>query len=108
MTSPSSSIREKKISKNLTSNIRSPRDARDIRDLATQVNQKIYEQDDKLDGLNKKMGAQVTEIKDANQELVKAREITSKRNKNMGCWLLFIVALLGILGGSIYFLMSKD
>ena len=54
------------------------------------------------------MGAQVTEIKDANQELVKAREITSRRNKNMGCWLLFIVALLAILGVSIYLLMSKD
>lgn len=71
-----------------------------------QVNTKIYEQDDKLDGLNKKMGGQVTEIREANQELNKAREITAKRNKNMSCWLLFVVALLAILGASIYLLMK--
>lgn len=74
--------------------------------MATQVNQKIYEQDDKLDGLNKKMSGQVTEIREANQELNAAREITAKRNKNMGCWVIFIMALLSILGVSIWLLMK--
>ena len=59
-----------------------------------------------MDGLNKKMGAQVTELQDGNKELMKAREITAKRNKNMSCWVLFIFGLLAILGVSIYLLMK--
>lgn len=52
------------------------------------------------------MSGQVTEIREANQELNKAREITAKRNKNMGCWVIFIFALLAILGMSIYLLFK--
>ena len=54
------------------------------------------------------MGGQVTEIKEANQELNKAREITAKRNKNVGCWLIFVVALLAILGASIWLLLKGN
>ena len=81
-------------------------DARDVNQLAIDINGKIYEQGDKLDEVNKKMVKQVDEVKDANKELKQAREISAKRNKNMVCWVLFIMALSAILVLSIYYLFK--
>jgi len=71
--------------------------------LAGQINTKIYEQDDKLGEVNKKMGKQVEEVKEANKELQQAQDITGKRNKNVCCWLGFILVLSSVLGITIYY-----
>ena len=81
-------------------------DARDVNQLAVDINGKIYEQGDKLEEVNKKMGKQVEEVKDANKELKQAQELSVKRNKNMMCWVLFIMALAAILMVSIYYLFK--
>ena len=82
-------------------------DAKIINGLATDIQGKIYEQDDKLDQLNKKNYENVQQVQKANQELVVARTISSKRNKNMACWVLLIIALAAILGFTGYLLFSS-
>jgi hypothetical protein len=77
--------------------------AHQINDLAYKINDNIYQQGDKLDGLNKQMENQVTDLKKGNDELVKAREITAQRNKNVCCWVIFIFVLFLIVGAFIYF-----
>ena len=72
--------------------------------MAQQINVKIYDQGNKLDEVNKKMGDQVQDVKKANEELAEAREITAKRNKNMMCYIIFVVCGVIILGASIYFM----
>lgn len=83
-------------------------DAKTINHLAADINTKIYEQDEKLNEVTKKMGGQVQDVKEANKELVKAKEMTSRRNKNMLCWVLLIFVLCLILGVTIYFLFKSD
>ena len=83
-------------------------DAKDIKHIATSINEKIYEQDDKLDIISKEMNKQVDDLKTGNQELVEARILTSKRNKSLACWTLFILILASVLGVSIYFLFFNN
>lgn len=80
------------------------KDAKDIKDIASSINEKIYEHDDKLDVISKEMNKQVDDLKTGNQELLSARELTAKRNKSIACWTLFAVILASILGLSLYFL----
>lgn len=80
------------------------KDAKDIKNIATSINEKIYEQDDKLDIISKEMNKQVDDLKAGNQDLVAARILTAKRNKSIACWTLFVLVLASILGVSIYFL----
>jgi t-SNARE complex subunit (syntaxin) len=82
------------------------KDARDIKDIATGINEKIYDQDDKLSLISKDMGKQLTDVKEGNQQLVQTREITARRNKNIAMWTIFAVTLAAILGASIYFLFK--
>lgn len=77
--------------------------AQQINGLAYKINENIYQQGDKLDGLNKQMENQVQDLKKGNEELVKAKEITAKRNKNVMCWVLFIFILCMIIGLFVYF-----
>lgn len=77
--------------------------AQQINGLARQINENIYQQGDKLEDLNKKMEGQVEDLKKGNEELVQAREITAKRNKNVGCWVFFIFILFCIVGAFVYF-----
>lgn len=82
-------------------------DARDIKDIATGINERIYDQDDKLSLISKEMNKQLDNVKEGNQDLEKAREITAKRNKSLAMWTLFAVTLAAILGVSIYFIFKK-
>ena len=50
------------------------------------------------------MEEQKTDVKQANKELVAARVITNKRNKNTMMCVVFIVALSVILAASVYFM----
>lgn len=83
-------------------------DAKEVRNLAGVINEKIYDQGDKLDSINKQMGKQVEDVKVANKELVATREITSKRNKCMGWMVLFAIMISIILGVSIYFMFFHN
>lgn len=83
------------------------KDAKDIRNMAGDINAKIYDGGNKLDDINKKMGTQVNDIKAANTELVATREITSSRNK-CACYITVLALVLAsVLGVSIYFMIFK-
>jgi len=77
--------------------------AHQVNDLAGKIHEKIDQQGDRLDDLNKKMDNQVTDLKKGNDELAKAREITAKRNKNVTCWVLFMFILFLIVATFVYF-----
>lgn len=107
MTSRSSSMTETNSSTRCMGNwFDNSRDAVTIREIAGSINEKIYDQDDKLDSVNKKMQDQVKDVKDGNRELHQARIITEKRNKNLMCWTLIAATLAAILGLSIYYLFK--
>lgn len=82
-------------------------DAKEVHSIAGQINEKIYQQDDKLDSLNKNMGNDLSNIQEANKELEQTRTITASRNKNLGRWTLIVAVLSIILGLSIYFLFIR-
>lgn len=73
-----------------------------IKDVTEVIHQKVYEQDEQLDALNKQMGNAVQNVKKGNRELEEAKETTKKSNKNMLCLLLLIIILLAALGISLY------
>lgn len=50
------------------------------------------------------MGGQLDNVKQSNEELEKARELTKQRNKNMCMCTLFAIALATVLGLSMYFM----
>ena len=83
-------------------------DAKTIHGIAGQMNEKIYEGDDKFDKINKNNTNQIQDIKKANSELEQARELTNKRNKTIMCCTLFAVLLMCILGTSVYFMFFYD
>lgn len=79
-------------------------DAKEVHSIAGQMNEKIYQQDDKLDSLNKNMNNDLSNIQEANKELEQTRTITAARNKNLGRWTAIVVVLSLVLGLSIYFI----
>jgi len=82
-------------------------DAKEINSMAKDINQKIYQGDEKLDKINEVTGKTVlNNMKQANEDLMKAEEITRSRTKNY-CILisLMIVGLLAI-GGTAYFVFK--
>ena len=81
------------------------KEAKDIKEIATSINEKIYEQDDKLDIISKEMNKQVDDLKSGNKDLISARELTAKRNKSIACWTLLALALATILGLSVYYIV---
>ena len=70
------------------------------------INENIYDQDDKLDSVNKKMENQVVDLKKGNEELHQAQVLSEKRNKNLMCWTLFAAVLAVILVVSVYYLFK--
>lgn len=82
-------------------------DAKEVKDIASQVNKNIYEQDEKLDYVVKKNKEQVVNVQTANQELAQAREITANRNKNIMCWTGLVAVLVIVLSLSIYYMFFK-
>ncbi len=83
-------------------------EAKEVHQLAGQINEKIYDQEDKLSGLNKDMSKQLDNVKESNKELEQAKILTSKRNKNLMLWTLFAAILAAIFGLSIYFMFFKE
>ena len=71
------------------------------------INEKIYDQDDKLDSVNKKMGNQVVDLKRGNEDLHQAQVLAEKRNKSIMCWTLFAATLATILLVSIYYMFKS-
>lgn len=68
-------------------------DAKDLNDIAGEIAVKIYDQDGKLDDLNKELGKNVHDVKKANVNLAEAEIRRKKGNKKMMC-LIFIIFLL--------------
>ena len=68
-------------------------DARDLNQVAQTINTKIHDHDNMLDDLEKRMVKDVEVIKDANEELVVARERQQQGNKNV-CWCFLVIILL--------------
>ena len=73
-----------------------------IKDVTEVIHQKVYEQDEQLDALNKQMGSAVQNIKKGNKELVTAKETAKKSNSNTVCLILLIIILVAVLGISLY------
>lgn len=82
-------------------------DAKEVREIAGKINEKIYEQDDKFSEINKEMGNNLKDVQEANKELAKAREITQERNKNILWWTLAVAVLVLVLSLTIYFMFFK-
>lgn len=72
-------------------------DAKDLNDIAININDKIYQQDGKLDDLNKELGKNVDDVKEANQNLAEAEQRSSKSNKKTLCLIMIITLLVLIL-----------
>ena len=77
-------------------------ESRAIKDVTEVIHQKVYEQDEQLDALNKQMGNAVQNVKKGNKELTTAKETAKKTNSNMVCLMLLIIVLLAVLGISVY------
>lgn len=77
-----------------------------MKEIAVSINEKIYDQDDKLDSVNKKMENQVVDLKKGNEELHQAQILSEKRNKNLMCWTLFAATLAAVLIVSLYYLFK--
>ena len=83
-------------------------DAKEVRDIAGQINEEIYKQEDKLGMLNKDMSKQLDDVKESNKELNKAQEITAARNKSVTMWTIFAFILALVLGLSVYFMFFNS
>lgn len=83
-------------------------EAKEVHQLAGTINEKIYDQEDKLSALNKDMSKQLDDVKESNKELEKAKVITGKRNKSIAMCTGFAALLAIIFGFSIYFMFFKD
>lgn len=77
-------------------------DAKDLNEIAVEINDKIYQQDGKLDELNKELGKNVEDVKEANENLAEAEERRRTSNKKTICMILIIFLLVVIL--IVYFL----
>jgi t-SNARE complex subunit (syntaxin) len=78
-------------------------DAKDLNSLATTINGKVHQQDEKLDDLNKELEYNVDELHKANKDLETAAKVSGKSNKCLLMMLLFLALLVG--GGVISFLV---
>lgn len=71
-------------------------DAKDLNSLATTINGKVHQQDEKLDDLNKELVYNVDELHKANKDLDEAAKISGKSNN---CLLITLLLLALIVGG---------
>ena len=82
-------------------------EAKDVRDLAVDINAKVYQQEEKLESINRKMDREVlSNIKKGNEELTKAEEIGARRSKNYCFLIILLVVGLGIMGSAVFFLFK--
>lgn len=73
-------------------------DAKDLNEIAVEINTKVHQQDGKLDTLNKDLKKNVDDVKEANENLAEAQERSKKSNKKTICMILIIFILVAILG----------
>lgn len=82
-------------------------DSKNLNEIATDLNDKIYEQDGKLDDLNKELANDVDMVKKANENLADAGARSSTGNRKMMCCILVIFVLVLILAVTAYVAFSK-
>ena len=82
-------------------------EAKDVRNIAVDINAKVYKQEEKLEQINKKMDREVLgNLKKGNEDLMKAEEVGAKRNKNYCFLIILLVVGLGIIGSAVYFMFQ--
>ena len=72
-------------------------DAKDLNSLATTINGKFHQQDDKLTDLNKELEYNVEELHKANKDLEVAAKVSGKSNK---CLLITMLLLFVLVAGA--------
>lgn len=85
-------------------NIRS--EAGEINKIASDINANIYEQDDKLDSLNREFVQANSEMRKANKDLVKASNDTKSMCKKVTILVSIIAVLLLVVVGCIFFFVG--
>lgn len=78
-------------------------DAKGLNTLASEINTKVYEQDEKLDTLNKELSYNVEQLNKANKDLEDAARLSKGGNKCLLTWVIIIAVLVAI--GAISFLI---
>lgn len=69
-------------------------EAQNLNSLATEINGKVHQQDEKLDTLNKELDYNVEELHKANKDLEKAAKVGGGNHKCLIFALLFLVAIV--------------
>jgi ATP-dependent Zn protease len=83
-------------------------EAKALNDIAQDMNQQIYMQDEKLGDLTKELATDLSMIRAANDELEEARERSSSSNSKLCCWVMVILVILVIMGVSFYLITRPD
>ena len=77
-------------------------DAQNLNSIATEINGKVHQQDQKLDTLNKELDYNVESVRKANKNLDKAAKVGSKSRKCMIWALIFLLLLVVGTGITLY------
>lgn len=72
-------------------------DAKGLNTLAGEINTKVYEQDEKLDALNKELSYNVDQLNKANKDLEDAARMSQGGNKCLLTWVVIIAVLVLVL-----------
>lgn len=83
-------------------------DAKDCRQIASDINSNIYDQDNKLDSIVKVQGDTAIQVKTGNEQLLEARAYAARRQKCIICLTAMTIILLAVLGLSVYVMFYKD
>lgn len=78
-------------------------DAQNLNSIATEINGKVHQHDQKLDQIDKELVYNVEELNKANKDLEKAAELSKGSNKCFIWALLFLMLVVGII---LYFLLK--
>lgn len=80
-------------------------DAKQINEIGQSINEKVVEQDYKLDTLEKELGRDVSFLKKANQELHEAEGLTKSDNSSkVKCLVFLFLVVIGV-GIAMYFIL---
>ena len=82
--------------------------AQHMNKIATDISQRIEEQDEKLDDLNKTLLKDVENIQIANEELTKAVEVNKGNNSRLACWIFILIIAVAIIGVTVYITLFGD
>ena len=82
-------------------------DAGEIHQIATDINQDIYEQDNKLDQLNRDLLSTHSDVRKANQDLFQASEMSGKQKNKICLCSLGVLALISIIVVLLYIFLTN-